>query len=155
MKKLFFTLLTGIGLIAGTSTANAQAYKTAAGLAIDFGDGGTLVGPHLKHFFTSNGALEGGVLFGSGETLIQGLYTYNAAIKGASGLMWNIGVGPGVSLYKGGSTFAVRPNLGLDYKIGGAPIALAADWRPTWAFYDGGNNFNAARFQLGFKYVFK
>ena len=52
MKRLFFTFITGAALFTMSITnAKAQDYKTAAGLAIDFGDGATLVGPHIKHFF--------------------------------------------------------------------------------------------------------
>ncbi len=155
MKKLF-TILGCIALFAlSTTSVKAQNYRTAAGLAIDFGDGGTLVGPHIKHFINANGAIEGDVLFGSGSTVIQGLYLYHGNINGASGLKWDIGVGPGISLYDGGSTFLVRPNAGLDYKIAKAPLDLSLDWRPSWGFFDGGNNFEAARFQIGFRYIFK
>ena len=52
MKKLLFTLIAGAALFTTSITdVKAQDYKTAAGLAIDFGDGSTLVGPHIKHFF--------------------------------------------------------------------------------------------------------
>lgn len=47
-------------MIVGFLTAqHAQAqttYKTGVGLMIDVGDGGTLVGPHVKHFFDNNQA---------------------------------------------------------------------------------------------------
>jgi hypothetical protein len=154
MKKLLFTLIAGFALTVNLSTANAQAYKTGVGLNIDLGDGGTFVGPHIKHFFNTNSAIEGDVLFGSGSTVIQALYQYNAPIKGAAGLIWYIGAGPGIQLYTGGSTFLIRPVTGLDYKIAQAPLAVSFDWRPFFAIYDGGSNFTAARFGLSFKYTF-
>jgi hypothetical protein len=156
MKKLLFTMIAGVALMAtGMNNAKAQDYRTAGGLAIDFGDGSTLVGPHIKHFFNANGAIEGDVLFANHSTVIQALYLYHGDIRGAKGLRWDLGVGPGVNLYKGGSTFLIRPNAGLDYKISGAPLGVSLDWRPLWGFYDGGNDFNAARFQIGFRYIFK
>lgn len=156
MKKLLLTIIAGAALFTmNLSKANAQDYKTAAGLAIDFGDGATWVGPHIKHFLNAKGAIEGDVLFGNSTTVLQALYLHHGAIQGARGLKWNVGVGPGVALYDGGSTFLVRPNVGLDYKINGAPLGLGLDWRPAWGFFDGGNDFNAARFQIGFRYIFK
>ena len=156
MRKLLFTFITGAALLAvSANSVKAQDYKTAAGLAIDFGDGSTLVGPHIKHFFNANGAIEGDVLFGRGATFIQALYLYHGDIKGANGLRWNVGVGPGVAIGDNNTNFLVRPNAGLDYKISGAPLGIGLDWRPAWQFFDGGNDFNAARFQLGFRYIFK
>ncbi|SOD17972.1 hypothetical protein [Pedobacter xixiisoli] len=156
MKKLLFTLIAGAALFTiNLSKANAQDYKTAAGLAIDFGDGRTLVGPHIKHFINANGALEGDILFADGATFIQGLYLYHGDIKGAQGLRWNLGAGPGVAIGNNNTNFLIRPNAGLDYKISGAPLGLGLDWRPAWQFFDGGNNFEAARFQIGFRYIFK
>jgi hypothetical protein len=71
MKKLLFTFIAGAALFTlGISNAKAQDYKTAGGLAIDFGDGATLVGPHIKHFFNANGAIEGDVLFANHVTFI-------------------------------------------------------------------------------------
>lgn len=155
MKKLF-TILGSIALFAmATTSVKAQDYKTAAGLAIDFGDGSTLVGPHIKHFFNANGAVEGDLLFANGATFIQALYLYHGDIKGAKGLRWDIGVGPGVAIGKHDTNFLVRPNAGLDYKISGAPLGVSLDWKPAWTFFDGGNDFNAARFQIGFRYIFK
>ncbi|WP_316739840.1 hypothetical protein [Pedobacter aquatilis] len=153
MKKLF-TILGCIALFAlTTSTVKAQNYKTGVGLAIDFGDGSTLVGPHIKHFFTENNVGEADVLFASGVTFIQALYEYHAPIQGASGLKWYAGVGPGVALYRNDSEFYLRPLAGLDYKIGKAPLAASFDWRPVMGFNDG-VNFEAARFGLGLRFTF-
>lgn len=156
MKKLLFTLIAGAALFTmNLSKANAQDYKTAAGLAIDFGDGATWVGPHIKHFLNANGAIEGDILFGNSTTVLQALYLHHGDVRGANGLRWNLGAGPGVALYDGGSTFMIRPNAGLDYKVSGAPLGLALDWRPAWLFGEGSNHFEAARFQVGFRYIFK
>jgi hypothetical protein len=154
MKKLLFTFIAAVALVTSVSTVNAQSYKTSLGLGIDFGTGSTLVGPSVKHFFNSNSAIEGDILFGGNSTLIQAFYQYHGDISGASGLKWYVGGGPGVQLYDGGSNFLLRPMVGLDFKIPSAPIGFAFDWRPAMQFYDGGSDFEAARFGLGIKYTF-
>jgi hypothetical protein len=121
-------------------TASAQQYRTAGGLMIDIGDGTTLVGPTVKHFFTGENAIAGSLLFGNNFTVLSAEYSYNKPIQGAEGLNWNIGVGPQLA-------------LGLEFKIPSAPLALGFDWRPLW-HVDHGSNFTAGRFGLTFKYVF-
>ncbi|MBK0382943.1 hypothetical protein I5M32_08220 [Pedobacter sp. SD-b] len=153
MRKL---ILTTFALICFAISASAQSYTTSAGLGIDFGTGQTLVGPTLKHFFNANNAIEADILFGSNNTLIAAYYQYHQDFKGASGLKWYLGGGPAVNLYSGGSSFFLRPMVGLDYKIDNAPLALSFDWRPSIYLGDTvGDRFTAGRFGLGFKYVFK
>lgn len=138
-----------------TTATQAQTYKTALGLGIDFGDGATLVGPTIKHFFKENHAVEGDVLFGGRSTFIQAFYQYHQDFPNAKNLQWYLGGGPSLQLYSGGSSFYLRPMAGLDYKINDVPLALSFDWRPL--IYLGNNSFGsrftAARFGLGFKYV--
>jgi hypothetical protein len=163
MRKLF-TLLTCLALFASTSTkVNAQNYKTGLGLGIDFGDGRTLVGPSLRHHFSSNTAGQAEVLFGGHTTVIQGFLQYNASVKGAAGLDWYLGGGPKIQIYDknrysfGDNYTAVYlvPMIGLDYKLSGAPLALAFDWRPS--IYVGDNRFlgtEVGRFGLAFRFIF-
>lgn len=158
MKKVKITHLVAVlfcsaVLLFSSSQAQAQ-YRTGAGLLIDLGDGATLVGPHIKHFFSANSAIEGGVLFGSNITSIQGIYQYHQAISGAEGLQWYLGAGPAFSFANSDSDIALVGTGGLDYKISGAPIALSFDWRPRLTFYDGGSDFLPGRFGLGFRFVF-
>ena len=155
MKKLLFTLLGCAALFAFTSAdVKAQNYKTGVGLGIDFGDGATLVGPSLRHHFSRSAALQGEVLFGGNSTFIQAFLQYNTPIKRASGLDFYAGGGPSIQLYDGGSSFYLVPQAGLDYKINGAPLAIALDWRPRLYLGDGGSDFSAGRFGLGFRYTF-
>lgn len=156
MKKLLFTLLASAAiLVAGSTDAKAQNGNTAVGLAIDFGDGSTLVGPHLKHFFNSNGAINAELLFGDNITFIQAMYQYHGPIKGANGLKWYLGGGPSIGLYKGGSSFYLVPMAGLDLKFGASPISGSFDWRPRLYLGDSyGSNFSAGRFGLGLRYHF-
>lgn len=153
MKKLIFGLSIFLSTIC-MSNLHAQSYKTGAGLLVDLGDGGTLVGPHVKHFFSGNSAGELSVLFGNNSTTLQALYQYNKSISGAQGLMWYVGVGPAISFGDGDSVFSLVPTAGLDYKISGAPIDLSFDWRPRIGFYDGDSDFVAGRFGLGLRFTF-
>lgn len=155
MKKLIFTIFGCAALFALTTTeVKAQNYKTGVGLGIDFGDGATLVGPSLRHHFSRHGAVQGEVLFGGNSTFIQAFLQYNTPIKGAEGLDFFAGGGPSLQLYDGGSSFYLVPMAGLDYKIKGAPLAIALDWRPRIYLGDNGSDFSAGRFGLGFRYTF-
>ena len=138
-------------------SSNVQAqYKTAAGLLIDVGDGATLVGPHIKNFFTPNHGGEGALLFGSGLTVLQAQYQYHKEIDGAQGLQWYLGVGPSFIFSEGSdSDISLVSSLGLDYKIPNAPLSFSFDWRPRLMFYEGDSEFLPGRFGLGFRFVFK
>ena len=153
MKKTLIVL----SLVAGImiSSANAQSnYKTGVGLGLDFGTGTTLVGPSLKHFFTENHVGQFEVLFGSRVTFIQAFYEYHKDFPNAAGLKWYLGAGAGFALYKGGSTFMLKPIGGLDYKINDVPLSVSFDWRPSIFIGDGDSDFEPARFGFGFRYTF-
>ncbi len=159
MKRSFFAGVFVLMLMFSVSSASAQSangsdYTNAIGLGIDFGNGGTGVGPSFKHFFTENHVGLAEVLFGNSTTAIQVFYQYHKEIEGAAGLRWFAGAGPGIHLYKGGSTFVVGPQGGLDYKIPGVPLSFSFDWRPKLYVYSGGSNFEGGRFGLGFRYAF-
>ncbi len=154
MKNLFIGVAILFTTFFSISKVQAQTYKTGAGLMVDVGDGTTLVGPHIKHFFSGNNAGEFSVLFGGDATTIQALYQFNKGIGGAQGLMWYIGLGPAVSFGDGDSVFSIVPVAGLDYKISGAPLDLFFDWRPRVWFYDNNSDFIAGRFGLGLRFTF-
>ncbi|HAE65938.1 MULTISPECIES: hypothetical protein [Sphingobacterium] len=174
MKKVILPFLTLFTLLfAAHQQANAQTpYRTAIGLGIDVGDGQTLFGPQIKHNFGGNDAGNAQVLFGDNITVIGVDYSYNKRIPGSRGLSWYIGVGPQVSFidygkwhddwyddyhWKDGKThtdFAIRPALGLEFKIPSAPLAMHFDWKPWWNLSHG-SNFEPSRFSLGFKFVLK
>jgi len=140
---------------AGLLTAKAQSnYETALGLGIDFGDGQTLVGPSVKHFFAENHAGLGEVTFGDNVTFLTLMYQYHKEFPNADGFQWFAGGGPSIAFFDGNSDFLLRPVVGLDYKIANVPLAFSFDWRPWIYFGDGNNDFEAARFGLGFRYTF-
>lgn len=153
MKKLFATAALGLAMFLGTTEAQAQTYKTGAGVLVDFGDGSTLVGPHVKHFFQPNHAGEFSVLFGDGITLAQANYHYQQAFSGASGLGWYVGLGPGIIFGDGFTEFAPAAMLGLDFKIPGAPLDFSMDWRPRFIIGDN-SDAEAGRFAAGFRFTF-
>jgi len=144
-----------MALFSGKTYAQEQ-YKTAAGLLIDMGDGVTLVGPHIKNFFTANHGGEGAVLFGNDLTVLQAQYQYHQQVTNANGLQWYLGVGPSFIFGDNSDTeVSLVSSLGLDYKITNAPLSLSFDWRPRMMFYDGDSDFLPGRFGLGFRFVFK
>lgn len=158
MKKLLFTIIASAALFTmNLSNANAQSYKNAVGLGLDFGNGSTLVGPSFKHFFNAQGAGQVEVLFGGNSTRLQAFYQHHGAISGADGLKWFVGGGPGLNFFSVGNynqtNFLLIPQAGLDFKIPGAPIQMAFDWRPT-AWIGDNSDFEAGRFGFGFRFTF-
>lgn len=155
MRKVFILGVVLAGFLLTATVSNAQStYKTGVGLGIDFGNGSTLVGPSVKHFFTPNNVGQFDVLFGNNYTVIEGFYQYHKDIANAAGLQWYAGAGIGVGLFDGGSDFLVRPLVGLDYKITNVPLSFSFDWRPTLFIGNGDSDFEAGRFGLGFRYTF-
>lgn len=155
-KKLLAFTIAACSFLAFKNQASAQrgsSYENGVGLFIDAGNGGTYVGPHLKHYFNDNDAGQVMVLFGNSSTILGFEYSYNAPISGADGLKWNIGVGPQFAFGHGTTDVMIRPMVGLEYKIPQAPVALGFDWRPAWTLTHG-NNFEAGRFGIAFKYTF-
>lgn len=88
---------------------------------------------------------------------IEGLYEYHGDIAGAAGLKWYVGGGGivafGTEKNAGNDVlFGLRGNLGLDYKIPGAPINLAFDIDPTFILVPTTNfDFGAG---LAFRFAF-
>jgi hypothetical protein len=151
MKK---TLVVACTFFAFIFAAKAQSdYTTAIGLGIDFGDGTTLVGPSVKHFFSSPHAGLGEVTFGNSLTAITALYQYNGAIGNAEGLMWYAGIGPTIIFGNSDSDFLLRPNAGLDYKINDVPLTFTFDWRPIISFDEYADTFTPGRFGLGIRFA--
>ncbi|SEO02905.1 hypothetical protein SAMN05216436_12921 [bacterium A37T11] len=157
MKKQFLFAFLILGLNLGLhqmAAAQQTPYKTAFGLFLDLGNGGTYVGPHIKHFLNNQNAIQGTLLFGNGATFIGGDYSYNKQIQNAPGLFWNVSGGAQIGFGNDQTAFLLRPAVGLEYKIKEIPIAVGFDWRPSWQLTQG-SHFEAGRFGLTFKYVFK
>lgn len=135
--------------------AQTSSYKTAVGLSTDFGNGTTIVGPTIKHFFNEKNALQGEILLGGNFFSLGVFYQYHRSFKEAPELKWYLGVGPQVFLDgDADAIFAIRPMVGLDYKIKTLPLSLNFDFRPI-VYVGEGFYFEAARFSLGVKYAFR
>ncbi len=155
-KVISKVLICFIAVLASIQYSQAQtAYKTGVGLLIDVGDGGTLVGPHVKHFFDNNQAGEAALQFGSGMTMVQLMYQYHQPIQEAEGLQWYLGLGGALGFPKYGDNvlFGIVPAAGLDYKLDNIPINLFLDWRPKFLIYESESEFDAARFGLGLRFT--
>lgn len=152
MKNLIRLSLVGIALVIGRHQAEGQIYRDAIGLSIDAGDGTTTVGPSFKHFFDGNNAGQIELLFGDHWTVIQPTYSYNDGIPGAAGLNWFVGGGPAIGLGNHTSNVAIRPKVGLEYKINGVPLDFSFGWQPAfWLAHHAGND--VASFGIGFNYT--
>jgi hypothetical protein len=155
-KILFFVLLTSITSLTAFSQNTGHSYKTALGAK--FYPGAIT----LKHFTQTNRALEGLGYFWEDGFRITGLYEIHGDINGAPGLKWYVGPGAHIQFWneKWRERYPVRDKgvaigvdgvLGLDYKIGGAPINLSLDWQPSFNFvgytyFEGGWGGFAVRF---------
>ncbi|HEY1009019.1 MAG: hypothetical protein ACO1NS_03860 [Daejeonella sp.] len=137
MKKLLLLCLTAGLLLITRSNANAQSYENAIGVRV-----GSYNGVSFKTFIQANKALDFTLAVRSNNNfrrvLLTGLYEVHNPIGGAPGLLWYYGGGASVGSYKAdnfdGELFLSADGvLGLDYKINGAPLNLAVDWRPRLA----------------------
>lgn len=153
MNKLLI-FASAVWLSATAITFAQSNYTTALGLGIDFGDGQTLVGPSVKHFFAENHAGMGEVAFGDNVTFLTLMYQYHKEFPNADGFQWFAGGGPSIAFFDGDSDVLLRPVVGLDYKIANVPLAFSFDWRPWIYFGDTNDDFEAARFGLAFRYTF-
>ncbi|WP_190808318.1 hypothetical protein [Flagellimonas sp. S3867] len=154
MKKLLFAFT--ILLFFGTAAKAQTSYKFALGLGVDTAlEGATFVGATGKYFFSSNHVGQADLGFEDKATIITALYSYHKQIKGASGLRWYTGAGPSIVLVDGfDNVFALRPHLGLDFKINGVPFVANFDWRPSIVLSDGFDN-EVGAFGLGLQFAFK
>lgn len=151
MKK---TLIAICAFFAFSFATQAQStYRTALGLGIDFGEGATLVGPSIKHFFNGPHAGMGEFTFGNHITSFTALYQYHGDISNANGLMWFAGIGPSIMFADSYSEFMLRPNAGLDYRITNTPLTFSFDWRPIISFEEYSDTFTPGRFGLGIRFA--
>lgn len=166
MKRIILPVLIAALLSVVSTQTKAQSYKTALGVLVDVGNGPTAGGPQIKHFFNKQSAGNAQVLFGDDVTMLGVDYSYNQPIRGAAGLSWYAGIGPQMTIMNDGwvwyddeerdahTHFGMRPAVGLDFKIPGAPLVFNFDWKPWWNLTHN-TGFQAARFTLGCKFTFK
>jgi len=71
---------------------------------------------------------------------------------GSSNLNWYVGVGPSM-LFSDPFFFGISGEVGLEYRFAKLPIALGADWRPTWQIVED-SNFETGGFGINARFVF-
>jgi hypothetical protein len=143
MKKLIILFV----LIAICRTASAQE------IGARFGDvlGNTVA---VDAILGSGGAsrLHADVSFGSSvglELLWDVLYRK----LGDGGFNWYVGLGAS-ALFQNPFRLGASGEVGLEYHFDGIPIAIGADWRPTFWIIDN-TEFHAGGFGVNARFVFK
>lgn len=134
------------------ASSGSSEYNTALGLRLGWPAGIT-----IKHFVSSQSALEGIVGFWYGGVNITGLYEYHMPIKGAAGLQWFVGGGLDFTSWNyagyNGASIGIDGIIGLDYKIKSAPIDLSLDWKPSF-YVAGVGGFYGSGAALSVRYTF-
>lgn len=154
MKKI---MLCAMCLIA--VTANAQQSNSGSGYTNAVGIKFYPTGVTFKHFISDRNALEAiGYFFTSGAR-VTGLYEIHGNISNAGGLKWYLGPGAHIGFYNnkngGGTALGIDGVLGLDYKVGSAPINLSIDWQPSIEFGNGFyNGFTGSWGGFAIRYTF-
>ncbi|MEI5983924.1 MULTISPECIES: hypothetical protein [Sphingobacterium] len=158
MKKLFLSLFAVSALTFAANEAQAQTpYKSALGIVFDGYDGSN-VGIQYKTALTNVSALQLQAAFRNHWVSFGADWQYEKAIPNADGLAWYAGVGAQVGIWShdgnSSTSFGIRPQVGLEYKIPTIPIAMHLDYKP----YLGLNNdtgFDGGGFTFGVKFVLK
>ncbi len=151
MKKL---LLVFAFIMLGNLAVKAQTnYRAALGLGFDLYDEATFVGATGKYFFSDNHVGQADLGFEDNATIATFLYSFHKGFFRAPGLRWYAGVGPSIIFVKNtDNIFALRPHMGLDFKIDGVPLVLNFDWRPSVVLSDVGDN-QVAAFGFGLQFA--
>ena len=71
---------------------------------------------------------------------------------GGEAFYWYLGVGPSM-LFSDDFLFGISAEAGLEYRFAKLPIAIGADWRPTW-FISGDSDFETGGFGVNARFVF-
>ena len=139
MRKLLVVF--AIGMLGHLAVKAQTNYRAALGLGIDLYDDATFFGATGKYFFSDNHVGQGDLGFEDNATIATFLYSYHKEFFRAKGLRWYAGVGPSIIFIKNSDNiFALRPHLGLDFKVEGVPFVINFDWRPSVVLSDVGDN---------------
>jgi hypothetical protein len=139
MRKLL--LVFALGMLGHLAVKAQTNYRAALGLGVDLYDDFTFFGATGKYFFSDNHVGQGDLGFEDNATMATFLYSYHKEFFRAKGLRWYAGVGPSIIFIKNSDNiFALRPHLGLDFKVDGVPFVINFDWRPSVVLSDVGDN---------------
>ena len=131
MKKVIFAL---VFLFAVSPVVQAQAYKTGLGIR-----GGASSGFTVKHFISSDSALEGLITARWNGFMITGLYQKHAMAFDVPGLYWYYGFGAHIGAwnhhYKANrqdnySVIGADGIIGIEYNIAEIPFNVSLDYKP-------------------------
>lgn len=130
MKKIVL-IISILTITYSIQAQNSTSYKSGIGISI-----GVPVGINYKVFTADKSALDftGGLRLNADATEIwlNGMYEQHVNLK-MEGLKFYYGVGAtGILSSASNSGLGISGVLGLDLRLGGAPIALALDWTPTY-----------------------
>lgn len=162
MKKIILTSLLALFLF---SFGQAQDYNTGIGLR-----GGFYNGLTLKHFISSNRALEGLISSRWRGLELTGLYEIHHRAFQVDRLNWYYGLGAHAGFYNGDYTYKYSPHpwgepgnsytvigvdfiLGLEYSFTELPINIGIDWKPVYNF-TGYSRFWADGGAFSIRYIF-
>ncbi len=126
MKK---TALLTLMVICTVFGANAQDYKTAAGVRLGPNSAFITAGLTVKHFLNEKAALEGIVGINDGIG-ICGLYELHFPIEAVRNLQWFAGAGGYLASRSSTTNVGAAGILGLDYKFEEIPLNISLDWKP-------------------------
>jgi hypothetical protein len=162
MKKIILTSLLALFLF---SFGQAQDYNTGIGLR-----GGLANGLTIKHFISSNVALEGIISSRWRGLELTGLYEIHNRAFQVDRLNWYYGLGAHVGFWDGDYTYKYGPRtwgepgrsytvvgidfiLGLEYNFSEIPFNISIDWKPAYNFV-GYSGFWADGGAISIRYIF-
>lgn len=153
MKKIIFVF--GSALLFCFSSSAQTDYIAALGLGVDAYKEATFFGARGKYFFSEHHVGQADVGFEENATIFSIFYSFHKEFVGAKGLRWYAGLGPSIVMVQDfDNIFALRPHLGVDFKLNGVPFVVNFDWRPALILSETGEG-DAASFGLGLQFVLK
>ena len=134
MKKIIF-IFSLLLLLAWTG--KAQDYKTGLGIKA-----GMAPGISAKHFYTTNGALEGILTTRWGGVNLTGLAEFHLPAFDTQGMSFYYGGGIHVGVWDSGKALdepatghklnlGIDAIVGLEYAFSDIPLSLGLDWKPA------------------------
>ena len=117
-------------LLGLATVAQAQVYRTAAGIRLD----GERLGLTLQQKVFEKSTIEGIFAVGTREVSATALYEWHRPILGRR-FNYYLGAGGHIGNLKDRGVFTgVDGILGIEYKVNGLPVLLSADIKPAFHF---------------------
>ncbi len=135
----------------------AQDYENSVGLRAGFSNGIT-----LKHFFSTNDAVEGILTLRWGGFNITGLYERHQSAFKTNGMYFLYGAGAHIGFYDSNhwldnhdavTIIGIDGIIGLEYVFKEIPFNLSLDWKPAINFA-GYSGLWGDEIAVSFRYIF-